>query len=92
MKLLKKHGLSLVLVTIFLLQSIDFFFVGHDNWVEQERVYATILHEQPQTSYSDYLSEYRAEMMVSMLADTYGAVLLVLLTKNLREKGSEESK
>lgn len=91
-KVVKKHGLSIVLAAILIFQSVDYFFIGHQNWVRRERVYATILNEEPQTGYTQYLSEYRAEMMVSLLADTYGAILLVLLTKKLRETGSEESK
>lgn len=91
-QLLKTHGLSIVLASILVFQSIDYFFVGHKNWVKQERVYATILGEEPQTSYGEYLSTYRAEMMVSLLADTYGAILLVILTKKLKEAGSAESK
>lgn len=91
-RLLKTHGLSIVLASILVFQSIDYFFVGHKNWVKQERVYATILGEEPQISYGEYLSTYRAEMMVSLLADTYGAILLVILTKKLKEAGSAESK
>lgn len=90
--ILKVHGLSIVLASILVLQSVDYFFIGHKNWVRQERVYATVLGEEPQTGYGEYLSTYRAEMMVSLLADTYGAILLVILTKKLREAGSAESK
>lgn len=72
--MLKKHSLSLVLIAILIAQSVDYFFVGHSNWVRQEQVYAKILGEKPQTSYGDYLSEYRAEMTVSLLADTYAAI------------------
>lgn len=92
MKFLKNHGLSIVLFTILLAQSIDYFFIGHKNWVDQQKVYAKILNEKPDASYGEYLSTYRAEMMVSILADTYGAILLVVLTKKLRETGSKESK
>lgn len=90
--LLKKHGLSLILVSILVLQSVDYFFIGHKNWTEQQRVYAKILGEPAKLSYGEYLSTYRAEMMVSLLADTYGAILLVILTKKFREAGSAESK
>lgn len=90
--LVKKHSLSIVLIAILVAQSVDFFFVGHSNWVRQEKVYAKILGEEPKLGYADYLSEYRAQMMVSLLADTYGAILLVILTKKLRETGSAESK
>lgn len=92
LNVLKKHSLSIVLLAILVAQSVDFFFVGHSNWVRQEKVYAKILDEEPKTGYGEYLSEYRAEMMVSLLADTYGAILLVILTKKLRETGSAESK
>lgn len=88
---LKQHSLSLVLLVILLLQSVDYFFVGYRNWKTQEQVYSKILNEEPKISYSEYLDTYRAEMMVSILADTYGAILLVVLTKHLRERGSAES-
>ena len=92
MAFLKEHSLSIVLILILLIQSVDFFFIGHKNWVQQQQVYSKILEKDLPTGYGDYLDEFRAEMMVSMLADTYGAVLLVLLNKSLYEKGSEESK
>lgn len=92
MKFLKKHGLSIVLISILLFQSIDYFFIGHQQWIKQEKVYAKILGEEAEIGYGDYLNEYRAEMMVSLVADTYGAILLVILTKKLRESGSAESK
>lgn len=88
---IKQHSLSLILFTVLLLQSVDYFFVGYRNWKTQEKVYSKILNEEPQINYSEYLDTYRAEMMVSILADTYGAILLVVLTKHFREKGSAES-
>lgn len=89
---IKEHSLSLVLIAILLVQSADYFFIGYNNWKTQEQVYSKILGEEPKLNYSEYFSTYRAEMMVSLLADTYGAILLVILTKHLKEQGSAESK
>ncbi len=85
-QILSKHSLSLVLISIFILQSVLGGYFYHNTWVSEQQV-----HHQPiQTSafWNDFMGEY----MISVLADTYGAVLLVLLTKKLYEIGSQESK
>jgi hypothetical protein len=78
----REHSLSLVLIAIFLGQSIFYWFTGLADW----------RREYPNGSlWPGYLTHYFSEMTVSILADTYGAVLLVLFTKWFWERGSAES-
>lgn len=86
MNWLKKHTLSLVLGIILIAQGIGFWILGRSLWISEQKA-----HGEPINN-SDFLVFFWAEMLVSILADTYGAILLVLLTKKLREKGSKESK
>jgi hypothetical protein len=82
-----RHSLSLVLVVILLAQSVAFHFAEVPDWTSEQ-----LAHGEPTALWPDYWLHYTAEWFVSVLADTYGALLLVLLTKWFYEEGSEESK
>jgi hypothetical protein len=75
-RFLRDHSLSLVLVALFVAQSVAFWFLGRAVWAEE----------------ASYPRWFAAEMMVSILADTWGGWLLVILTIKLREKNSAQSK
>ena len=83
MKWVREHSLSIALITVLLIQSIFFWFTGLGDW--------RIEHPQGQI-WPAYATHYASEMTVSMLADTYGAVILVLFSKWFFERGSAESK
>lgn len=81
-----RHSLSLVLVAILLVQSVAYHLTEVQDWTAEQQV----LH-QPTALWPAYWIHYGAEWFVSVLADTYGALLLVVLTKWFYEEGSEES-
>lgn len=81
-----RHSLSLVLVAILLVQSVAYHLTEVQDWTAEQQV----LH-QPTVLWPAYWIHYGAEWFVSVLADTYGALLLVVLTKWFYEEGSEEA-
>ena len=83
----QRHSLSIVLIVILVLQSIGFWYLGKMIFVSEERA-----HGVKNPKEADFRVWYWGEMTVSILADTYGAILLVVLTKRLREIGSSEDK
>jgi hypothetical protein len=82
-----RHSLSLVLVALLVVQSVVFHVTEVPDWVSEQ-----LAHGEPTGLWPDYWLHYTAEWFVSVLADTYGALLIVLLTKWFYEQGSEESK
>lgn len=82
-----RHSLSLVLVVILVAQSVAFHFTELPDWTGEQRA-----HGEPTALWPAYWLHYMAEWFVSVLADTYGALLLVVLTKWFYEQGSDESK
>jgi hypothetical protein len=81
-----RHSLSLVLVVILVAQSVAFHFTEVPNWTSEQTA-----HGEPTGLWPAYWLHYAAEWFVSVLADTYGALLLVVLTKWFYEQGSSES-
>jgi hypothetical protein len=81
-----RHSLSLVLVAILVVQSIAFHFTRLPEWVAEQQA-----HQESTALWPEYWFHYGSEWFVSVLADTYGALLLVLLTKWFYEAGSAES-
>lgn len=82
-----RHSLSIVLVVILLAQSLAFHFTEVPDWTADQRAHGESAALWP----ADWL-HYAAEWFVSVLADTYGALLLVVLTKWFYETGSAETK
>ena len=72
--------MALILVALFLVQSVAYWFVHHGEWVEQARD-----HGDPVSSLG-YVQHYASEMLVSVLADTYGALLVVVFFGLFRDK------
>ena len=83
----REHSLSIVLAALLIVQSIVFHFTELPDWVSEQQA-----HQQPTGLWPDYWLHYTAEWFVSVLADTYGALLLVLFSKWFFERGSAESK
>ena len=81
-----KHSLSLVLVAILVVQSVIYHFTELPVWIGEQQA-----HGEPTALWPDYWLHYTAQWFVSVLADTYGALLLVLCTKWFFEQGSAES-
>ncbi|MBY5161494.1 hypothetical protein [Salsipaludibacter albus] len=81
-----RHSLSLVLVAILVVQTLAFHLSEVPDWVADQQV-----HGGSTALWPAYWLHFSAEWFVSVLADTYGALLLVLLTKWFYEQGSQES-
>lgn len=84
-RFLKKHSLSLALMTLLVSALIFQYFYGYPVWVDDQ-----LAHHEPieRGAYNMY---YISESVLSLEADVFGAFLLVFLTKFLWEKGSAES-
>jgi hypothetical protein len=83
---IKNHSLSLALLTLFLVQSVIVWTVGYSDWAAEQQA-----SKQPVAIWPDFVIYYVYEMTVSIVADTYGALLLVLFAKWFYEQGSPES-
>lgn len=83
---LRNHSLSLALAVLLIVQSVIFHFTELPDWVSEQQA-----HGEPTALWPDYWLHYTAEWFVSVLADTYGALLLVLFSKWFFEQGSAES-
>lgn len=81
-----RHSLSLVLVALLVAQTVAFHVTALPDWVADQQS-----HGEQTALWPDYWLHFSAEWFVSVLADTYGALLLVLLTKWFYEEGSQES-
>ncbi len=82
----RDHSLSLVLTALLIVQSVVFHFTELPDWISEQQA-----HGESTALWPAYWLHYSAEWFVSILADTYGALLLVLLTKWFFEQGSAES-
>jgi hypothetical protein len=76
----RQHQLAIILIGVFLAQSIAYWFVHHGEWVEDARA-----HGDSATTLG-YVQHYASEMLVSVLADTYGALLVVVFFGLFRDK------
>ena len=85
---IKRHSLSIALVVILLIQSWAFYKLRLPEWIGDQQDHGV---KNPQI-WPDFWAHYWGEYMVSILADTYGALLLVLFSKWFFESGSAESK
>lgn len=83
---LRDHSLSLALTVLLVVQSVVFHFTELPDWAGEQQA-----HGLRTTLWPDYWLHYTAEWFVSVLADTYGALLLVLFSKWFFEQGSAES-
>ncbi|KQV26650.1 MULTISPECIES: hypothetical protein [unclassified Microcella] len=81
----QRHSLSIVLAAILVVQTLVAVLAGHHVWVgEQEHAGAPL-------EASEFWIWFFWEYNISIVADTYGVILIVLLSKRLVEKGSAES-
>ena len=82
----QRHSLSIVLAAILAVQTVLAILAGHHVWVGEQTT-----HGQPLDA-SEFWIWWFWEYNLSIVADTYGVILIVLLSKNLEEAGSAESK
>ena len=85
---LGRHSLSVALIVLLLLQSYAFYRFRLPEWISDQQAHGT---KNPKV-WPGFWEHYWGEYMVSILADTYGALILVLFSKWFFEQGSAESK
>jgi len=82
---LQRHSLSIVLAVILAVQTVLAMLAGHHVWVgEQEHAGAPL-------EAGEFWIWFFWEYNISLVADTFGVILIVLLSKRLVEQGSAES-
>lgn len=84
---LREHSLTVVLVIILGVQLTAFWIQGLDDWRSDQRA-----HDESTAIWPDYMSHFATELWGGLMADTYGAILLVVLTKYFWEYKSAESR
>jgi len=82
-----RHSLSVVLTALLAIQTAYALWAGHRVWLMDTHTHGDQAKGWP----SDFWIWWSWEYNVSLLADTFGVILIVLLTKWLYEQGSEES-
>lgn len=83
---LHRHSLSLVLATILVAQTVLALLAGRHVFVGEAQVNGT------SDDWREFAIWFFWEYNLSLLADTFGVILIVLLSKRLVEAGSAESK
>ena len=90
-----RHSLGVTLIALMIVQTAHALWAGHRVWQTEALVEAKILGEAApdvQTWLSsDFWTWWGWQYQVSLVADTFGAILLVMLSKWLYEQGSAES-
>lgn len=81
----QRHGLSLTLAAILVVQTVVALLTGHHVWVGEQET-----HGQPLDA-AEFWIWWIWEYNISLVADTFGVILIVLLSKRLEEEGSAES-
>lgn len=82
----RRHSLSLVLASILAVQTVVSLAAGRHVFVSEAQTHGTT------TAWSEFGIWFLWEYNLSLLADTFGVILIVLLSKRLVEVGSVESK
>lgn len=79
----ERHSLSLVLAAILTAQTCIIRWAGHTVWVDEETVHGQSL--------TDFWVCFIREYNISLVADTFGVILVVLFAQRPEEQGSAES-
>lgn len=82
----RDHSLSLVVGAILLIQTVWVIYSGHLEWISQQKDHGTNASGWP----LEFWQWWSFEFVNSLVADTYGVLLIVLLTKWFYERGSDE--
>jgi len=83
-----RHSLSLVLAILLFLQTAYAVWAGHRVWVDELLAHGHEVHDWS----TDFWIWWSFHYNVALVADTFGVILIVLLTKYLYEQGSTSSK
>jgi hypothetical protein len=83
----RDHSLSLVIGAMLLLQTAWVLYTGHSEWISQQIDHGA---SSPFGWPWEFWQWWSFEFINSLVADTYGVLLIVLLTKWFYERGSDE--
>ena len=83
----RDHSLSMVLATVLISQTAYAIWSGHYVWLQDSRTHGDKVSGWP----ADFWIWWSWEYNVSLVADTFGVILIVLLSKWFYERGSSES-
>jgi hypothetical protein len=81
----ERHSLSLVLAAILFVQTVAAIFAGYHVWSGEQEVHGLPLET------GEFWIWWFWEYNISLVADTFGVILIVMLSKRLEEAGSAES-
>lgn len=84
------HSLSIVISIILIIQTGFLLWVGHEEWLSQQKDHGTIIVGSVWRQ-TEFWKWWGYEYIVSLVADTYGVLLIVVLSKFLYERDSSES-
>jgi hypothetical protein len=85
----RDHSLSLVVGLILLVQTIFALLTGRQEWMADQADHSGQAAQAFVSS--EFWTWWSYEYVTSLVADTYGVLLIVLLSKWLFERGSAES-
>ena len=83
---IKQHSLGVTLAVLLAVQTVYAIFVGHWAWIQDGKDHGEKLTGWPGEFWLWWSWEYN----ISLVADTFGVLLIVLLSKWLYEQGSAE--
>ena len=81
-----RHSLSIVLAVLLAAQTVHAVLAGHWVWIQESRTHGDTATGWP----SEFWIWWSWEYNVSLVADTFGVILIVMLSKWLYEQGSDE--
>ena len=83
----ERHSLSIVLIALMVFQTVISILAGFHVWSGEQELFGL-----DPSDMSEFWIWFLFEYHISLVADVFGAILLVLLTKRFREIDSAESK
>jgi hypothetical protein len=85
----RDHSLSIVLIAILTIQTAHALWAGHAVWITETQTHGDpVMGGWPK----DFWIWWSWEYNISLVADTFGVLLIVVLTKWLNEQGSSEGR
>jgi hypothetical protein len=81
----QEHSLAAVTVSVFLAMTLATVLLGHHQWAAEAQA-----HGEPLVA-SEFWWWWASEYNLSLVADVFGGLYLIVATKRLRERGSAES-
>lgn len=84
---IKRHGLSLAVSAVFLVQALSTIWAGHIEWIKDASDHGQVVSGWP----TDFWTFWAWDYLTSIAAEPWGFLVGVLFTKWLYEQKSAES-